>query len=787
MNVLEEQSPKKRVRSTPKVVTPVPLVPLHKRSTRYKETMKKEAKKIAARERRIKKKRGKTGGDEDDEEVELKNIVADVLDTVLADVQRFRRKPSRSRALRSSVNSPRKENTPSMPVSSSKREVRTPQKTESPRKRRENKIKTYKENSSDSDDVNEDEETHVDKVNEGSGNVDNADNADTSTALKVVVVTVANDEDLSALMDISKGSAEAEVAAPADLSVAAESPRILKRLESTLVADSSIATRNEEERRARQQFTVEAKMTAISRMEAGDVQEDIARDLDTSASMLESWWIRRSDIKAKYLNILANGIHDTVVGESNATKNARSRSRSLDLKPVDINVKVNAINNIINGTSPKKVAKELGLSPSQVNFWWRRKDLILKRNKRLSLGAEVAEKKGYSDDTEKENPSKTRVSAKKSYSLEFKRKVISRIMDGEEISIVAKNLKIRENTVSVWWIRRDQILSQSSRPPIAIEERKVDTKDVEDMEVKSELNVGEEENKSDDLQENDKTHVSDVEKPPRSRRSAGLSARSPAPVVTSRWCMPLEVKQSAVRRLEAGVTQATVARDLDVSLSTVASWWRKKDSILGPSPDTSPSERVLDVKEDEVVSEETATVTTLPTPKEVEPRKIDDLGVSELEQLMTDDSEAETKCSEAEEDCVNHSSAESPSVPGNLNTSDLDAYTGVELDNMTEGSEGTAHVLDTILKTEDTNSTNNPNPADNEFKDVTIQIPEDTSLTTPRPQSVTSLISPRPQSVTSLPSPRPPSVTSLTSTPTPRPQSGLQLIVANYCSSDEEL
>merc|ERR1712061_711088 len=119
---------------------------------------------------------------------------------------------------------------------------------------------------------------------------------------------------------------------------------------------------------------------------------------------------------------------------------------------------------------------------------------------------------------------------------------------------------------------------------------------------------------------------------------------------------------------------------------------------------------------------------------------------------MTDDSEAEPKCSEAEEDCVNHSSEESTNVPGNLNTSDLDAYTGVEHDNMTEESEGTAHVLDTILKAEDTNSTNNPNPADNEFKDVTIQIPEDTPLTTPRPQSVTSLTSP----------------------PPPRPQSGLQ-------------
>ena len=68
--------------------------------------------------------------------------------------------------------------------------------------------------------------------------------------------------------------------------------------------------------------------------------------------------------------------------------------------------------------------------------------------------------------------------------------------------------------------------------------------------------------------------------------------------------MPLEVKQSAIRRMQDGISQGEVAKDLDISLSTVASWWRKKDSIINDIVD--------------------------------EPL-IDDMGISELEKLMSDE------------------------------------------------------------------------------------------------------------------------------------------------------
>ena len=74
--------------------------------------------------------------------------------------------------------------------------------------------------------------------------------------------------------------------------------------------------------------------------------------------------------------------------------------------------------------------------------------------------------------------------------------------------------------------------------------------------------------------------------------------------IPSRLFMPLEVKQSAIRRMQDGISQGEVAKDLDISLSTVASWWRKKDSIINDIVD--------------------------------EPL-IDDMGISELEKLMSDE------------------------------------------------------------------------------------------------------------------------------------------------------
>merc|ERR1719510_1646590 len=95
----QQASPKKKARPPPRVVQPVPLIPTHQRTTRYKETMKKEAKKQAAKERRQKAQQTRQRRARISEETK---IVAAVLDKVLSDVERLRAKKRRSgRALAS--------------------------------------------------------------------------------------------------------------------------------------------------------------------------------------------------------------------------------------------------------------------------------------------------------------------------------------------------------------------------------------------------------------------------------------------------------------------------------------------------------------------------------------------------------------------------------------------------------------------------------------------------------------------------------------------------------------
>merc|ERR1719336_3565462 len=90
----EEQSPKKRARTSSKPAPPpVPLIPTHQRTTRYKETMKKEAKKQAAKERRVKAQEARVRRARISEE---SKIVAAVIDKVLDDVERIRAKSRRS-------------------------------------------------------------------------------------------------------------------------------------------------------------------------------------------------------------------------------------------------------------------------------------------------------------------------------------------------------------------------------------------------------------------------------------------------------------------------------------------------------------------------------------------------------------------------------------------------------------------------------------------------------------------------------------------------------------------
>ena len=805
----DEQSPKKRPRPPPKVVQPVPLIPTHTRTTRYKETMKKEAKKIAAKERRIMYK-GKRKSKK--EFAEQRRIVAEVLDKVLSDVQNVRRKPFKSQT-RSKPNTPRKEtvqldsprkqtvqlnNLKSENVQSISRMRERISLSGIGRKRREVRVKTYKEDSSDSE-LNT-------KLEDDTENLDSVIESEALASPKTVLVTVVNDEILSTLTDIERmrvepldnvSSAEVPSSPPISHKICEDSPRILKRLVSTLVSDAQVPNlvngdEAEAKHRARQQFSVETKMSAISRIEAGDKQEDIARDLDIGVTILESWWIRKSDIKTNYVNKLANGLHD----EDFSGEKSRQRAKSLDAKAVPVSIKVKAIESISNGKSPVKVAKELGVSPSQVSFWIRRKDKIMKRNKRLSLN--ISSTGNVNDE-----------SSKRSYSLQFKKRVIKRIASGEEVSTVAKKLKIRENTVSVWWIRRDQIMKRQDQNGLIpySSDRKDSTISPElenpnnepaivvniperieklDIDLVKELNdvavigncVQPEKNFKDTNPEDTDQETTErqpcsrgqeiIERQPRSRRSVSSGARPAGPVLTSRWVMPLEVKQTALRRLEAGLTQAVVARDLDVSLSTVASWWRKKDSLLGVTktesdtfnnkvlgsppfagevtPESSEENHIhahprSTVRNDEIGEDEGEEAMSSPTKEPTS--QIDDLGILELEQLMTDESETEMKTAEDHTRNCNLT---------NLNKVRSDPVMSDRKDPIDRQYSQSPNFEEKAESDGDKNS---------DLDDDDSRLPEALCLA-PRPQSVSSLTS------------------------TPRPQSGLHLIVSSYCSSSED-
>ena len=651
----------------------MPLIPTHKRTTRYKETMKKEAKKQAAKERRVKAQEARVRRARISEE---SKIVAAVIDKVLDDVERIRAKSRRSsRGLPSPVK----------PSESGKTKHR--------RERRVT-VATYKEESSDSEKSSDELKQRTPKKSSSRRNVETLVIQPPTPKL---VVKVSNDEDLFPVTDIQKSHVKSlsfddnEQNSTGDLSTEDEDgsnkpnldcPRILKRLQTTLVTEMLTPLSNDSSKShsQRYQHPLEVKISALSRMENGEDHSDIATDLNITVSTLGAWWIRRSDIKLRYENKF------TVGGQEEPSSDRKVRNRSRSLGPPD-----GALSKV--GSDQDSVEE----NPAE-----RRK-----RSNRLSL----------------DSLGRSASSAKNVYSLELKLAVIARLRAGEEIAEVARSVKVRENTVSVWWIRRDRIEKrqrQSSDTPT----------DSEDLR-------------------------------PRQRRSA---------MPGGRWVMPVEVKQTAIRRLEQGVTQAVVARDLDVPLSTVASWWRKKENILATRSD-STEHKQNDVEEEEkeekkaddleaVEIDITDYATQDDSNEEAPHTSIDDLGVSELEHLMSDTDHAEDKqTAEATESTL--VTEEENDLTDTLSNGLPEVSQEVSEQIVVEKDEMTGEVIE-----------NSPEDATKFIDMDNVEAPEEeTTLTELEADpDVEPLTFPEPALST-----------------TPRPQSGLALIISSYCSSDEEL
>ena len=740
----EQQSPKKKVRPPARPVQPVPLIPTHQRTTRYKETMKKEAKKQAAKEKRQKAQQTRQRRARLSEETK---IVAAVLDKVLSDVERLRAKKRRStRGLESPVRA-----TEGRRVSGSKH-------------RRERTVTTYKEESSDSEKSSEESlKQRTPKKSSSRRNLESIPSQPPTP--KLVVVKVSNDEDLYSVTDLSKSHVkslqfENDENSTGDLSTedeegsraaSLECPRILKRLQTTLVtkmltplsSEGSDSRTTHSERYRRYQHPLEVKISALSRMENGEDHAEIASDLNITVSTLGAWWIRRSDIKLKYENKFTGVGQEEPASPGPRDRKIRNRARSL-------------------GPPEGKITK-VG---SDQEF---PEEHLVERKKRGSR---------LSADSGGGGGGKGGSSGKNVYSLEFKLAVLERLRAGEEIPAVARSVRVRENTVSVWWLRRDRI--QNRR----------DT----DWKLR--------------------------------QRKPAVSA---SPVMTGRWLMPLEVKQTAIRRLEQGVTQATVARDLDVSLSTVASWWRKKDNILGSQH--KPEEEEEGEEEEE---EEDAPLAT----------SIDDMGVSELEHLMSDTDPTEEKHADQtvetvetmEPDKAIKSLDSSTDYTEENNVETVETNNTIEwvetMDNTLETMNTTADAVDTTVQSRESMKdvetmetavgipeamedveTMNTVEEDQTFDLVSVQSEEcneqseavpchdEQSKDTDAQLEKETIESDQEETIHDCESdgeeekplpereePEPRLLSSLSSlSSTARPQSGLGLILSNYWSSDEEL
>jgi len=250
--------------------------------------------------------------------------------------------------------------------------------------------------------------------------------------------------------------------------------------------------------------------------------------------------------------------------------------------------------------------------------------------------------------------------------VEMKVEVIKRIATGENISVVAQSFNVSENSAEAWWKRKDKILRKNKQSKLTSSkvftsqdentvniihqnEKNLD-KNIASITHEHEKSIKKKrhvDGKADNIADLDigkiceensasvSAKVGIEERRGRRHHTSVSSQQSPIP--SGRLYMPLEVKQSVIKRIEEGATQVEVARDLDMSLSTVASWWRKKETILQNlipteqkkmNPALASSEQDSNLQETNGIAMETlfeaeAVAVTKKDPEDIKPSKID--------------------------------------------------------------------------------------------------------------------------------------------------------------------
>ena len=119
------------------------------------------------------------------------------------------------------------------------------------------------------------------------------------------------------------------------------------------------------------------------------------------------------------------------------------------------------------------------------------------------------------------------------------------------------------------------VKSNSEEPALKLEDEPVSSKNTaESSSVTKELSIEEEFAKLSEIPDDEESFYEPWNRPKRARRPV----QNPVQIElmdSNRIVFPLEVRAFAVDRIRQGETKVQVARDLDVSVSTVAGWWNR--------------------------------------------------------------------------------------------------------------------------------------------------------------------------------------------------------------------
>ena len=263
-------------------------------------------------------------------------------------------------------------------------------------------------------------------------------------------------------------------------------------------------------------FPLDLKISVLDRIDAGEIISVVSADLDIPVNVVTKWWQMRSDLRSR-------------IPQSRESNSAESSDDG---------------NKNMLGAGAKAFVKRR-----------------LERVKRKATAATDKDLDSYGQDNSSSGEDKSAGSGDSNTQTDKRR----------------KRTKTKEQNLSdVHNDDKSLVKTRPSRRSVSSSESSSSTAQLQSISV-STINKVEPPQPS-QLKDVSAKKIFEQGTKSRPRRQSTIGYQlSESPC---RQFMPIEVKQEAIQRINDGESQVAVARDLDISVSTISSWWRKKDALL---------------------------------------------------------------------------------------------------------------------------------------------------------------------------------------------------------------